>query len=67
MKRLRLSSRSGSGCGVSSKMRVLGENVVSVQRGETMYMRGPVVSIDADLETLNAMVDAFLVGLSDGK
>ena len=45
------------------KMRVLGENVVVVKRDEEAYVRGPVVSIDADLETLNAIVDAFLVGL----
>jgi hypothetical protein len=46
------------------KMKVLGENMVFVRRGETAYMRGPVVSIDADLQTLNEIVDAFLEALS---
>ena len=45
------------------RMKVIAENVVFVNRGEKSYMRGPVVSIDADLETLNAILDAFLVGL----
>jgi hypothetical protein len=40
-----------------------GENIVYVQRSEKSYLRGPVVSIDADLETLNAIRDAFLVAL----
>lgn len=30
-------------------------------------MRGPVVSIDADPETLNAIADAFLVALFNRK
>jgi hypothetical protein len=47
--------------------KVLGENVVFVERGESADMRGSVVSIDADLETLNAVLDAFLVGLFDGE
>jgi integrase len=46
------------------KMKVLGENMVFVRRGATAYMRGPVVSTDADLQTLNEIVDAFLEALS---
>jgi hypothetical protein len=44
-------------------MKVIAENVAFVNRGERSYMRGPVVSIDADLEMLNAIIDAFLVAL----
>jgi len=43
-------------------LETVGENVVVVKGKAGNYMRGAVVSIDYDLEMLEAAMDAFLVG-----
>jgi len=45
------------------KMEVLGDNIVVVERKSAPYIRGAVESVDYDLAILNAVMDAFLVGL----
>jgi len=43
--------------------RIIAEGVVFIERKGRRYMRNPVVSIDYDIERLNAVLDAFLVTL----
>ncbi|HSB71110.1 MAG TPA: hypothetical protein VLT62_17415, partial [Candidatus Methylomirabilis sp.] len=45
------------------KMEVLGDNIVVVERKSARYIRGAVESVDYDLAILNAVIDAFLVGI----
>ncbi len=44
-------------------MQIISEGVVFIERKGRRYMRNTVVSIDYDIERLNAVLDAFLVTL----
>lgn len=46
-----------------SKMKIMAPNVVVIEKETGGYFRSPIISLDFDLNMLNAIIDAFLVGL----
>ena len=45
-----------------SKMKLITDDAIYVEKTGSGYLRSPVASIDFDLERVNSFIDAFLVG-----